>query len=148
MLNNTKEVDKQDIINYRKQLEVNVNAKEVFSALNENLHLWWSKTSNTEFKAGGQFTIHFENNYWWTFKIVEYTPNKELVWKCIGGEPDFNKEWIGHVLHWKIEEQNGKTLINFHQVGLTPNINCYEICSTTWDHYITNSLKGFLETNK
>ncbi len=139
----TKVLDKDT--NYKKQLEVNASAKEVFFALNEGLHSWWGKISNSEFKAGGQFTIHFKNTYWWTFKIIEHTPNQELIWKCIDGEPDFNKEWIGHVLHWQIEEQNRKSMINFHQIGLTPNIDCYEICSTTWDRFISSSLKEFLE---
>ncbi|TGV02821.1 SRPBCC family protein [Flavivirga rizhaonensis] len=147
MSSNIKQIDRH-IKNYKKQLKVNVSSKQVFCALNEGLHSWWGKISNSEFKAGGQFTIQFENDYWWTFKIIEYTPNQELVWKCIDGEPDFNKEWIGHVLHWEIEDLNGKSLINFNQVGLTPNIDCYEVCSTTWDRFITNSLKNYLEVKK
>ncbi|GAA3596220.1 SRPBCC domain-containing protein [Flavivirga amylovorans] len=135
-------------MNYKNKLEVNTSSEQAFLALNQGLHSWWGKISNSEFKAGGQFTIQFENEYWWTFKIIEYTPNLELVWKCIDGEPDFNKEWIGHVLHWEIEEQNGKCVINFHQVGLTPNIDCYDVCSNTWDRFITNGLKNFLETKK
>ncbi len=144
MLNNTKQIDSPDI-NYKKQLKLSASSKKVFSALNEDLGFWWGKISNSEFKDGGQFTIHFENDYWWTFKIVEFSPNNEVIWKCIDGEPDLNKEWIGHVLHWKIKEENGKCTINFHQIGLTPNIDCYEICSTTWDRFISSSLKEFLE---
>ena len=149
MDNDTKLIERQDHdINYKNQLEVNASSEQVFFALNEGLHSWWGKISNSEFKTGGQFTIRFENGYWWTFKVIEYTPNHELVWKCMDGEPDFNKEWIGHVLHWEIKEQNGKRLINFHQVGLTPNIDCYNVCSTTWDRFITNSLKDFLEVKR
>ncbi|NMH87068.1 SRPBCC domain-containing protein [Flavivirga algicola] len=142
-----KNLEDQDA-NYNIQLEVSTNAESIFFALNEGLHSWWGNISNSEFKAGGHFTIQFENGYWWTFKIIEHTPNHELIWKCIGGEPDFNKEWIGHVLHWKIKEQNGKSLIKFHQNGLTPNIECYEVCSTTWNRFITSSLKDFLEEDK
>ena len=106
--------------NYSKQITVSVNTEKVFKALNEGLNMWWGKTSNTAYKKGGQFTITFENGYWWTFKIIEYTPNKELIWKCVDGKPDFNKEWIGHTLHWTIDEINKATTINFHQTGLNP----------------------------
>ncbi|WP_303318817.1 hypothetical protein Q4Q34_05020 [Flavivirga abyssicola] len=143
MSSTIKQMDSQ-IKNYKKQLEVNASSKQVFSALNEGLHLWWGKISNSDFKTGGQFTIQFENDYWWTFKIMEHTPNLELVWKCIDGEPDFNKEWIGHVLHWKITEPAEKSLINFHQIGLNPNIDCYSICSKTWDMFISERLKKHL----
>ncbi|WP_296380651.1 hypothetical protein [Winogradskyella sp.] len=144
MPNKTQNLSNSD---YKKQIVVQSNSKKIFKALTEDIHLWWSKTSQSTQKTNGQFTIHFKNGYWWTFKILEFTPNTELVWKCIDGEPDFNKEWIGHVLHWEIlEEKPGITIINFHQVGLTPQIECYDICSTTWDMFITEKLKQYVES--
>lgn len=140
-------IKRQDqVMNYKNQLEVNASSKQMFLSLNEGLHSWWGKISNSEFKAGGQFTIQFENNYWWTFKIIEYTPNHELIWKCIDGEPDFNKEWIGHVLHWQLEETNGKTTINFQQIGLTPKLPCYDVCSSTWNMFLSERLKNYIKT--
>lgn len=130
--------------NYSHQIEFTTSPKQVFHSLNEGIHNWWGKTSNSHFKIGGQFTISFENGYWWTFKILEYTPNKELVWKCIDGEPDFNKEWIGHVLHWQIEKKETKTILNFNHIGLTPELHCFEVCSSTWDMFISQKLKTFL----
>lgn len=141
---NTKIINHPDT-NYKKQIEVLATAQQAFKALTQDLHLWWSKTSNSIQKTGGQFTIHFENGYWWTFKILEFTPNHEIIWKCIDGEPDFNKEWIGHVLHWEITEEESKTKINFNQVGLTPQIDCYDVCSSTWDMFIAKRLKAHLE---
>nr|WP_321232394.1 SRPBCC domain-containing protein [uncultured Psychroserpens sp.] len=133
--------------NYQKQIEVSATTKEIFKALTEDIHLWWSNTSQSKQKMGGQFTVHFENEYWWTFKILEFRPNHEIVWKCIDGEPDFNKEWIGHILHWEIIEDVSTSKINFHQAGLTPEIMCYDICSTTWDMFITERLKTHLDSN-
>jgi len=131
--------------NYSKQIKVTVNSEKVFHALNEGLNIWWGKTSNTTYVKGGQFTITFENGYWWTFKIIEYSPNKELIWKCVDGEPLFNKEWIGHILYWSIDGKNNETTINFHQTGLNPEIHCYEVCSKTWDMFISENLKKHLE---
>ena len=132
--------------NYSKSLEVNSSSQQVFKALTEDLHLWWGNISDSNFKEGGHFTILFDNGYWWTFKIMEFTPNKELIWKCIDGEPEFNKEWIGHVLHWNITKSESKTTIKLIQIGLTPEIECYNVCSTTWDMFIGERLTLHLES--
>ncbi|WP_203256017.1 hypothetical protein [Hyunsoonleella ulvae] len=92
----------------------------------------------------GKFTITFDNGYWWTFRITEFKPNQKLTWICIDGEPEFNKEWIGHELHWDIKEENQKNLLNFHQIGLTPLLQCYKVCSTTWDMFIIQKLKSYV----
>lgn len=139
---------KIELDNYTKTVKVSTNAQEAFKALTEQLHLWWGKTSNCEFKTDGHFTIQFENEYWWTFKILEYTPNKELIWKCIEGEPEFNKEWIGNILHWTIEENNSTTTIGFEQTGLTKELQCYDVCTSTWNMFLGERLKHFLENKK
>ncbi|WP_282136391.1 hypothetical protein [Seonamhaeicola maritimus] len=135
-------------MNYSKEIEVHPNANEVFKALNRGLDSWWGQISNSNFGADGTFTITFNNDYWWTFKILLYKPNTELIWKCIAGEPNFNKEWIGHTLHWEIEEKHSKTIIKFLQKGLTPKLHCYDICSSTWDMFLTQKLKDYLSRPK
>ena len=145
-MNNRKSINHLDM-NYKKQIEVSSTTEKVFKAITENIHLWWSRTTNSSQKAGGQFTVHFENGYWWTFKILEYIPNKDLVWKCISGEPEFSKEWIGNILHWKIEGNNLTTTVRFEQTGLTKELHCFDECSSTWDMFIGESLKHFLEKN-
>ena len=134
-------------LDYRQQIKVASTAETAFKALTEDIHLWWSKTSNSHQKQGGQFTITFENGYWWTFKIIAFSPNTEVIWKCIDGEPDFNKEWIGHVLHWQITKDEDQVLIDFHQVGLTPELHCFDVCASTWDMFITEKLKDYLEAS-
>ena len=135
---------KPSSLDYTQHIKVPSTIGEAFKALTEDIHLWWSKTSNSIQKQGGQFTIQFDNGYWWTFKIIEFTPHSELVWKCIDGEPDFNKEWIGHVLHWSINQDGDQTTLEFHQAGLRPQLHCYEVCSKTWDMFITEKLKQHL----
>ncbi|WP_406682646.1 hypothetical protein N1F78_08060 [Seonamhaeicola sp. MEBiC1930] len=133
---------------YSIKIIVNTSSQSVFNALNEGMNSWWGEISNANFNQDGQFTITFENGYWWTFKIIEYSPNSELIWKCIDGEPEFNKEWIGHVLHWKIFEQDTKTIIDFQQIGLTPKLECYDICSSTWNMFLTEKLRENLNQQK
>lgn len=131
--------------NYAQKIKIKANANQVFRALNNGLNLWWSSISDAKFETNGHFTVTFENNYWWTFKITEYIPNKKLTWKCTDGEPDFNKEWIGHELHWHLEKKEPHTIVKFQQIGLTPKLHCYSVCASTWDMFITKKLKDYLE---
>ena len=129
---------------YTISISLETSKQELFSALNENLGKWWGTISNSNFRESGCFTVTFENGYWWTFQILEFTPNEELIWKCVDGEPDFNKEWIGHILHWKISENEDTTTLDFHQTGLTQNLECYDTCSSTWNRFITKELVDYL----
>ena len=131
--------------NYYKEISVNVPASEGFYALTQKLDLWWGKTNKPVHTIGDEFTISFGDALW-CFKITEYVPNSKLTWECIGGKPDFNAEWIGDILYWTIKETNTITKVNFLQVGLTPDMNCYDICAPTWDKFIMISLKSFVET--
>ncbi len=131
---------------YQKSIPLNTSAKNIFSALTENLHMWWGHISNAKFQDNGAFTVQFENGYWWTFKILEYVTDKELVWRCIDGEPEFNKEWIGHILHWQIEEKAEGTALHFHQTGLNPDLECFDVCSSTWDRLFSVDLIHHLDT--
>ncbi len=131
-------------LNYSQHLKISANPKTIFDALNEGMNNWWGAISNSNFTANGQFTVTFENGYWWKFKIVEFTPNQKLTWECIAGEPEFNKEWIGHKLHWSITKENQYTILNFNQIGLTPQLDCYNICTSTWHMFITQKLKSYV----
>lgn len=131
--------------NYLKEILVNATASQVFSALTQKLDLWWGKTDKPANIIGDEFTVYFGEASW-TFKITEYVPNSKLTWECIGGKPDFNAEWIGDMLYWTINETDNNTKISLLQVGLTPDMNCYDICAPTWDKFIMISLKSFVET--
>lgn len=132
--------------NYTIQFELQTTKEKLFNALNKGMGKWWGNLSNTNFSQGGQFTITFDNSYWWTFKILEYRPNNEIIWKCIDGEPEFNKEWIGHVLYWRMKDYGSRSiLLDFQQIGLTPELHCYETCSTTWNMFLKEKLMSYLE---
>lgn len=56
------------------------------------------------------------------------------------------KEWIGTTIVWEIkdeEEETGIVMQHTH-IGLNPEIECYEICSSGWQQF-TSSLKSYLE---
>ncbi|PCJ67806.1 MAG: hypothetical protein COA58_01325 [Bacteroidetes bacterium] len=132
---------------YTIKIEVSSTPEEVFTALTEQLSLWWGEVDKSVNKIGDEFTITF-GQATWTFKVITYEPGSKLTWECIGGNPDFNAEWIGDVLEWKITQQENGCKVSLKQTGLTPDKNCYDICAATWDKFIPISLKTFLEKCK
>lgn len=132
-------------MNYQSNITVNTNLDKVFKAITKHLNDWWGRTDNSVSKIGDEFTTRFGNAYW-KFRVIKYTQNKILTWECIDGEPEFNAEWIGTKVFWKISMENKISKIEFLHEGLTPEFKCYNICAPTWNMFITESLKQFLET--
>ena len=132
-------------MNYSQTIYVKADSESVFKSITSQLNDWWGRTDNSVSKIGDEFTTKFGSAFW-KFRVIEFIENEKITWECIGGEPEFNAEWIGTKVFWKISMENGTTKIEFLHEGLTPEFKCYNICAPTWDMFITESLKMFVET--
>src|ERR1043166_4830514 len=95
--------------------------KEVFKAIN-NIRGWWSEEieGNTK-KLNDEWTYHYEDVHRCKMKIVEFIPDKKVVWKVLDNYISFTKdksEWKGNKIIFEINKKGGKTEIRFTQVGL------------------------------
>lgn len=134
-------------MNYQQNVSINADTSSVFKALTEQLELWWGKTDFPVQKVNDEFTIWFGDAFW-KFRIEEFIPDQKLTWKCIDGQPEFNNEWVGTTCFWEIKPNESETELSFTHDGLTPEFKCYDICAPTWDMFITQSIKSFLEIGK
>lgn len=132
-------------MNYSQNIKVSASSEKVFKAITSQLNDWWGRTDNSVSKIGDEFTTKFGSAFW-KFRVLEFIENEKLTWECIGGEPEFNAEWIGTKVFWEISKENEKAKIDFLHQGLTPEFKCYNICAPTWDMFIAQSLKSFVET--
>jgi hypothetical protein len=101
-------------------------------------------------EQGQSFTIRFGANIFKTMTVEELIPNKKIVWYVIDSLIDIpdlqNKtEWINTQIVWEISTSNSKTKLHLTHFGLTPQIECYNICESGW-HNFTDSLTGFINT--
>lgn len=131
-------------MDYNTKVVVKAPQEIAFNAIANKLNDWWGKTNGEIKKVGDEFTIHFGNAFW-KFRVLHFEEFKELTWECIDGQPEFNKEWIGSKIFWKFSEIKNETFIKMIHIGLNPSLNCYDICSKTWDRYIEESLKSYVE---
>ena len=135
---------------------VDQTPEEVFNAVN-NPRGWWSEEieGSTE-KLNDEFNYHYKDAHISRMKLIEVIPNKKVVWLVMDNHFNFTKdksEWTGNKIIFEITEKNNKsdsyrTQLQFTQLGLVPEYECYDICSTGWSNYINNSLRSLITTGK
>ncbi|HEY5826328.1 MAG TPA: SRPBCC domain-containing protein [Cyclobacteriaceae bacterium] len=136
---------------YTITINVNANASEAFKAIN-NVTKWWTENleGNSQ-KLNDEFTVRFDDVHVSTQKIVEFVPDKKVVWLVTDSRLNFvedKKEWTGTKISFEVVEKNGRSQIVFTHQGLIPAIQCYDGCSGAWGQYITESLLPLLNEGK
>lgn len=136
---------------YRRSVVVKADSNAAFEALTMHIDKWWGETDSSIGKRGDVFKISFGEAYW-VFEVTDYEPGRTLSWRCIeshqvhNGLEGIEEEWLGTETLWSIEDiQGDEVRINFVHNGLIPDFICYDVCSSAWDFFITDSLKNFLE---
>ncbi|MES2616714.1 MAG: SRPBCC domain-containing protein [Bacteroidota bacterium] len=119
---------------------------EIFSQLLDP-NSWWvglfdetiqgqSKTIGDEFTFSAGGGMHHT-----TQQLIELVPNKKIAWAVIDSKLTFLKdqnEWDGTTICFEIEQTNNLTTVTFSHKGLTPEIECYDQCSSAWTMYLQN----------
>ncbi len=137
--------------NFNTRILVRQTPKEVFDAIN-NVRGWWSENidGNTD-KIDAEFLYHYKDVHICKMKIVEFIPEKKIVWLVLENQFNFTKdqsEWKGNRLIFEISEYDHQTQLQFTQEGLNPEYECYNVCKDAWTSYIQGSLKNLIETGK
>lgn len=85
-------------------------------------------------------------------EIVQLDSSGEIHWECVAqhheapGQLTKTDEWKGTLVIFLLKELSAiSALLKFTHIGLTPNLECYDICDQGWTHFITVSLKKYLE---
>ncbi len=143
-------------MDFQKVITVKVSSEKVFEAVTTGINSWWGNVDNARIeKVGDEFSIFFEENTIWRFVISKMDRFEAVHWTCVhayhayGGLKGIEKEWLNSKIKWQIKDlKNGETQIRFEHIGLTPELNCYDICHAGWTHFVASSLKQYLETGK
>jgi hypothetical protein len=130
---------------------VDQSPKKVFDAIN-NVRGWWSEEieGGTD-KLNEEFTYHYQDVHRCKMKIVEFVPEKSVVWLVLENYFNFIKdktEWKDTKISFEISKKDNKAQLVFTHIGLVPAYECYQICSDAWSNYIKGSLRSLIETGK
>ena len=132
-------------------LNVSATPEKAFQSIN-NVTEWWTENliGNSK-KLKDEFTVTFGDIHVSTQRLIEFIPNKKVVWLVSDSKLNFTKnpnEWDGTKVQFEIGHENGKTQVIFTHIGLAPNIECYDACSNAWAEYIQQSLFQLIEKGK
>ncbi|MBD0333628.1 MAG: SRPBCC domain-containing protein [Chitinophagaceae bacterium] len=142
--------------NYTKTYLVDKSPNEIFNAIT-NVREWWSGFNSEEIEGSSkepndEFTFmagggaHYSKQ-----KLVEIIPDKKIVWLVTESKLNFLKkedEWTGTKLSFEISKEGDKTQVRFTHLGLVPEIECYDSCSSAWSQYMEQFLSSLITAAK
>jgi hypothetical protein len=140
--------------NYQKSILVDAQAREAYRALTSGYSLWWTPCDGVFSNTGDRITFRFPPQVsYWTFEVKKLVVDQYVELECIEAhhiileKPNASKtEWLGSTLRFEIEAVGHRVKILLTHEGLTPKMDCFEVCEAGWDHFFLNSLKKYLNT--
>ena len=138
-----RETDTGRMNDYRNEIVVAVGADAALGALTriDALSGWWTRATGSG-GAGGEIRFWFASDEPCVVHVDEAGPRivRWTVTECA-----FLPEWVGTRPTFMLEPEGaGRVRITFVHRGLTPDLDCIDMCTQGWNHFI-GSLGRFLE---
>jgi hypothetical protein len=131
-------------------ITVDQTPEEAFAAIND-VRGWWSgEIEGQTAQLGDEFTYRYEDFHYSKQRVIESVPGKKVVWLVVDSRLDFvehKTEWNGTKIMFEIAKKGGKTEVRFTHVGLSPDHECFEDCSSAWGSYITGNLRKLIRAS-
>ncbi|MBS1689504.1 MAG: SRPBCC domain-containing protein [Bacteroidetes bacterium] len=124
--------------------ETKHSPEDAFKTL-EDPNKWWKGLYGETIKGnfehvGDEFSFAAGDGAHYTEqKVVELIPNKKIVWLITKSKLTFLKdanEWTGTSVVITIANSGDKTKVVFKHEGLSPDVECYDQCSSAWLQYM------------
>jgi uncharacterized protein YndB with AHSA1/START domain len=110
----------------------------------EGVTAWWGPATGAV-EAGNTFEVSFLQGRQVIRMDVEPTPHRRVVWS-VDSAP-LTPDWVGTTIVFEVEDTGDGATIHFRHQGLTPQLECYDMCHEGWTHYI-GSLVSYVETGQ
>jgi hypothetical protein len=125
--------------NFQSTISVEATPHHAFECIN-NVTKWWTENlEGRSQKQGDEFSVQFADIHYSKQKLVEVIPDKKVVWLITESRLNFIKdkeEWKNTRIEFEIATENNQTKVQFTQIGLVPEIECYDACSNAWSQYM------------
>ena len=137
--------------NFHLRFRFDQSPMEVYNAIND-VQGWWSQDfTGASNNTGDEFAVRFADMHYSKHRLTEMLPGRKINWLVTDSRLSFLRdktEWNGTQNLFEISEGDGKTILDFHHIGLQPSLECFGSCSKGWTHYLQNSLVGFIKEGK
>ena len=136
---------------YTTTYAVDQSPEEVFAAV-LNVPAWWTGDfAGSADEVGAEFSYRHPPQHYSVQRVVELEPARRVVWRVTDSNLSFISEpaeWTGSEIAFDIVPTSSGTELRFTHVGLVPDVECYDACSTAWLHYINGSLRSLITTGQ
>lgn len=123
---------------YQIDLHVKAGAAEAFRSINDVAGWWTKNLEGNSDQLNDEFTLRFGETYI-SLHVVELILNEKISWQVVDCHKHWlkdTKEWKGTRIDWEITTDLDGTHIRFSHVGLVPGLECFDVCSNAWGHYL------------
>lgn len=132
-------------------ITVDQTPEEAFAAIN-NVRGWWSGEidGNTDTLAA-EWSYRYKDIHYSKQRITELVPAKRVAWLVVDSYLNFvddKKEWNRTEITFDIVSKGDQTEVRFSHLGLNPEVECFDGCSSAWGFYINTSLRNLIATGK
>jgi len=120
---------------------------EAFAAINDVAGWWSGKITGSASKLNDEFTYRYQDLHVSKQRVTEFVPGKKVVWLVVDAKLNFvanKKEWNGTKITFDIAKKGDKTQVRFTHVGLDPEHECYEDCSSAWGSLVKVNLRKLI----
>jgi uncharacterized protein YndB with AHSA1/START domain len=105
---------------------------------------WWGPASGSA-DPGGILEVSFLAGRQVIRMQVEPTSERRVVWSV--ERATLTPDWTGTTIMFDVEATGDGSTIRFRHQGLTPGLECYDMCHEGWTHYLA-SLVSLAETGQ
>lgn len=131
------------------ELTVDQTPQQAYAAIID-VRGWWSgDIEGVTDQIGGEFTYRYRDVHRSKQRITELRPGRRVAWRVLEAYLAFTVdpgEWVGSEIVFEIAPEGRKSTVRFEHVGLTPEVECFEKCSSAWGYYINESLRQLIAT--
>ena len=144
----------KDQSNFQKSFITHAVPHQVYRAITHKMAQWWTTTTSGYLDTVGDIVrVDFPPHFgYWVFRAEHLVPDQHIEARCIEAHhtvPDMTEaivqEWLESRIIFHITPVSGGTQVTLEHKGLTPTLNCYNICVDGWEHFFGKSLKAFLD---
>ncbi len=131
------------MIAIRHQFHIAAPREAVFKALTTiaGLSNWWTTETSGSTATGGVIDFRFGPVWKNSMKVNEQQENSLLDWECVEGAND----WLGTHITFRLDENEGKTRVNFEHSGWNEANEFFASCNFSWARYL-ESLRQYCQT--
>lgn len=130
---------------YTARITIASDPETVFDAITTvgGLADWWNPVSGSG-EEGGELRFDMGRTEG-PLVISVHTAQRAtvVVWNVLACP--FLPDWDGTTITFDLGRgDDGQCELFFRHHGLTPQLDCYDICQPSWDHYLLTSLRAYV----